>query len=90
VFPAGKKGSSYIQSVPLFDLKDSTKLTLDELVHLVVNETPLFPSGADFNQISSVWAKCGYWQAIGPLGSEELANSILWVTKIAKTRFPLV
>jgi hypothetical protein len=49
VFPAGKKGSSYIQSVPLFDLKDSTKLTLDEPVHLVVNETPLFLSNADFS-----------------------------------------
>jgi hypothetical protein len=23
----------------------------------------------DFNQISSVWAKCGYWQDIWPLGA---------------------
>ena len=57
MFPAGEKGSSYIQSVPLFDLKDSTKLTLDELVHLVVNETLLFLSGADFNHISSSLGK---------------------------------
>ena len=28
----------------------------------VINKTPLFPSNADFNQISSVWAKCRYWQ----------------------------
>jgi hypothetical protein len=27
-----------------------------------INETPLFPSDADFNQISSVWAKWRYWQ----------------------------
>jgi hypothetical protein len=30
----------------------------------VINETPLFPSDADFNQISLVWAKCRYWQAV--------------------------
>jgi hypothetical protein len=30
----------------------------------VVNKTPLSPSSADFNQISSVWSKCRKWQAI--------------------------
>jgi len=28
----------------------------------VISETPLFPSNVDFNQISSAWAKRGYWQ----------------------------
>ena len=32
------------------------------LVFPEINETPFFPSNADFNQISSVWAKCIYWQ----------------------------
>jgi hypothetical protein len=31
---------------------------------LVINKKPLFPSNADFNQISSVWAKGRYWQDI--------------------------
>jgi hypothetical protein len=30
----------------------------------VINKTPIFPSNADFNQISSVWAKCRKWQAV--------------------------
>ena len=31
---------------------------------LVLKRTPLFPSNADFNQISSVCAKFRYWQVI--------------------------
>jgi hypothetical protein len=34
----------------------------------VINETPFFPSNADFKQISSVWANCRYWQDIRSLG----------------------
>ena len=77
MFPARKKGSSYIQSVPLFDLKDSTKLTPDQLIHLVVvNETPLFPSNADFNHISSSLGKVQVLASYVATGGGGLVNAI--------------
>jgi hypothetical protein len=36
----------------------------DAMLLPVINRTPLFPSNADFNQISSVWAKGKSWQAV--------------------------
>jgi len=33
-----------------------------QLFLLVINETPLFPSNAEFNRISSVLAKCRFWR----------------------------
>jgi len=42
----------------------------------VINKTPLFSSNADFNQISSAWAKCGYWQAI--LAFEDPKDTHYW------------
>jgi hypothetical protein len=35
-----------------------------ETKSLVINKIPFSPFNADFNQISSVWAKCRYWQAV--------------------------
>ncbi len=32
--------------------------------HPAIDKTLFSPSNADFNQISSVWAKCRKWQAI--------------------------
>lgn len=69
-----------MQSVPLLGLKDYTELTPDELVHLVVNETPLFPSNADFNHISSSLGKRQVLASYVATKGWELANPIAYVT----------
>ena len=62
-----KRGRVSSGSAPfLFSISEAIREVLP-----VINRTPLFPSNADFNQISSVWAKCRYWQAVRSLGSPE-------------------
>ena len=54
----------------------------------VINRTPLFPSNADFNQISSVWAKCEYWQDILGFRGSKTTPTYWTVTSLTSSWSP--